>query len=45
MPRPVPPHERRYGTHWEEPTHGEIMDALTEIRERLERLEEHLGRK
>lgn len=45
MPRPVPPHERHYGPRpYKEPTHAEIMDALNEIRERLDRIEESLGR-
>lgn len=42
MPMPPKPPER--GRHWEEPTHGEIMDALTELSERLDRIERKLER-
>ena len=46
MPRPpIPPHERRFGPRWEEPTHAELMDAIAEINTRLDRIEESLGRR
>jgi len=44
MPRPPVRDRPRRGRCFEEPTHGELMDAIEEIRERLERIEESVGR-
>lgn len=48
MPRPLP-HERRHLPRYplpeEEPTHAEIFDAVMEIRERVEKIEEELRRR
>ncbi|GEM_PF-3127390 len=50
MPRhhaPMPPHERHAPVPpapYDEPTHAELMDAIAEMRERLDRIERMLGK-
>ena len=48
QPRPIPPHERhgpRHPTLEFEPSHQEIMDAVLDVRERLERIERNMERR
>ena len=48
---PRPPHERGFPPHaphprhrHEEPTHTELFDALMDLRDRLDRIEQNLQR-
>ena len=46
--RPIPPHERHGPRHPApefEPTHQELMDAVLDIRERLDKMERNLERR